>query len=169
MEAIYQRLVALGEPSIHVVEMTEDAFHTWHTNLRSTVPQAVVRVLQGKQLSTRDTFFAHFAVAFQFPHYFGNNWDAFNDCIHDLYRSGKSHVLLVSGAARLLTDRTHDDLRHLLEILQSHHQEWSESVGDTTDSQSTFHVVLQEDHQGFTTLTDRLTALGIAYEVLTPA
>lgn len=169
METIYQRLVTPGAPSIHVVEMTQEVFHTWQSHFRTAVPQAVIYVLQGKKLSTRDTFFEHFAAAFQFPHYFGNNWDAFNDCIHDLYRSGKPHVMLVSGAARLLIDSAHDDLRHLLEILQSHHQEWSESAAATTGNESTFHVVLQENHQEFTILTDRLESLDIEYEVLTPA
>src|SRR5262245_2113760 len=52
METIYQRLVTPGAPSIHVVEMTEEVFHTWQSHFRTAVPQAVIYVLQGKKLST---------------------------------------------------------------------------------------------------------------------
>lgn len=44
----------------------------------------VVRLLRGSRMTTVDGVFAEFAAAFQFPWYFGLNWDAMDECLTDL-------------------------------------------------------------------------------------
>lgn len=40
--------------------------------------------LEGKKIEKKEQFLNHAAVAMHFPDHFGNNWDAFEDCITDL-------------------------------------------------------------------------------------
>lgn len=49
--------------------------------------------------------FQEFAAALQFPWYFGENWDALNECINDLeWLPTKSYVLLVSHVDAVLPE-----------------------------------------------------------------
>lgn len=58
-----------------------------------------------------------FAAALQFPDYFGENWDAFHDCINDLrWMPSQSLVLWVTKTDKLLSKNA-KDLRILIEIL----------------------------------------------------
>ena len=40
--------------------------------------------LEGKQIERKEQFLNHAAVAMKFPSHFGNNWDAFYDCLTDM-------------------------------------------------------------------------------------
>lgn len=40
--------------------------------------------LEGKNIEKKEQFLNHAAVAMKFPSHFGDNWDAFYDCITDL-------------------------------------------------------------------------------------
>jgi hypothetical protein len=44
-------------------------------------PGSVVRFLRGKKMTTAQGLYDEFAAAFQFPYYFGNNGDAFDECL----------------------------------------------------------------------------------------
>ncbi|KYC42701.1 barnase inhibitor [Scytonema hofmannii PCC 7110] len=51
--------------------------------------------LNGREISSKETFLRKAAEAMQFPAYFGANWDAFDECITDLtWFSAESYVLL---------------------------------------------------------------------------
>ena len=60
------------------------------------------------------------AEALAFPDWFGENWDALEDCLTDLSWSGAAgHVLLFEGA------RAGDDFGVLVDILQSAAEYWA--------------------------------------------
>jgi len=40
--------------------------------------------LEGQKIEKKEQFLNHAAVAMKFPSHFGNNWDAFYDCLTDL-------------------------------------------------------------------------------------
>jgi len=42
------------------------------------------RVLRASKMSTQQDLFNEFGAALQFGDYFGENWNAFNECINDL-------------------------------------------------------------------------------------
>jgi hypothetical protein len=60
-------------------------------------------------------FFEEVALQLEFPSYFGQNWDAFDECVADLSRlpDGEGVVLVVSDAAFLLS-RESDNSKRLL-------------------------------------------------------
>ena len=61
------------------------------------------------------------AAALGFPDWFGQNWDALEDCLTDLsWREAEGYVLLFSGFTR------NDELGILLDVLASSAESWAE-------------------------------------------
>jgi hypothetical protein len=62
-----------------------------------------VRFLRGARGATAAAFFSEASATLQFPPYFGENWDAFFDCVTDLsWLRADALVLGVLDAGRLL-------------------------------------------------------------------
>jgi len=57
-----------------------------------------------------------------FPAWFGNNWDALEDCLGDLsWRKGDAHVLVLRNWQKM----SPDDLGVLIDVLRSSAEFWS--------------------------------------------
>lgn len=111
----------------------------------------VVRAVRGRKARTVEGLFDEFAAAFQFPHYFGENWAAFRDCIADLdwlpFRPGV--VVLIYGAEQVLQDAHPAELGTFIAALSAAAEEFAEAVvdGEWWDRPAVpFHVVLQGAH-----------------------
>jgi Barstar (barnase inhibitor) len=62
------------------------------------------------------------AQALGFPHWFGANWDALEDCLADLaWRAGTGHVILLERHGELPVD----DLGVLIEVLTAAADHWA--------------------------------------------
>jgi RNAse (barnase) inhibitor barstar len=60
------------------------------------------------------------AAALEFPDWFGENWDALEDCLSDLsWREATGHVLLFEGA------KVDDDFGVLVDVLTSAAESWA--------------------------------------------
>lgn len=60
------------------------------------------------------------AAVLEFPDWFGENWDALEDCLSDLsWREAAGHVLLFEGA------RVGDDFGVLVDVLRSAAEHWA--------------------------------------------
>lgn len=68
----------------------------------------------------KDVLLKRIAAALDFPQWFGENWDALEDCLSDLsWRDAPGHVLILEGA------RNGDDLGVLIDILRSSAEYWA--------------------------------------------
>src|SRR6185436_4253371 len=70
-------------------------------------PLALTRINLGKgsKAGSRAEILAAFAEAFEFPDWFGRNWDALEDCLGDLsWRKADGHVLLIADFDRVARD-----------------------------------------------------------------
>ncbi len=86
-------------------------------------PGLLARIVRGQRCTSRESLFQEFAAALQFPHYFGENWDAFEECLGDLSWFGGSGLLLVvTNADKLLVGQP-ENFRTLVTILRSVHDE----------------------------------------------
>jgi len=71
----------------------------------------------------KEALMDRFARALEFPHWFGGNWDALEDCLADLsWSSAAGHVLLIEGAG----DMPGDERGILADILAASAAWWAE-------------------------------------------
>ncbi|MCX4097227.1 barstar family protein [Nocardia sp. alder85J] len=78
------------------------------SGVRYRVPDGyLARELRGARMRTLAGVFDEFAAAFQFPYYFGENKDAFDECLRDLDEfvgAAAGYVALIRDSAELLAD-----------------------------------------------------------------
>ncbi|MBI3327336.1 MAG: barstar family protein [Nitrospinae bacterium] len=86
----------------------------WHcVHFVSSVDQAAVRAelegsgftlfeIDGSAIGTEADLFSTVAAELRFPNYFGNNWDALDECLRDMdWLPSKGYVLFVRDAEKL--------------------------------------------------------------------
>jgi hypothetical protein len=89
------------------------------------VPQDVATVypLDGRRCRTKAELLAHWAERLKFPIYFGQNWDAFEECLAEFLDRDSSEagglVLRIEHAADLLANDRDADLVILVDIVRS--------------------------------------------------
>ncbi|MEZ5671432.1 MAG: barstar family protein [Thiotrichaceae bacterium] len=99
--------------------------------------------LDGTQIKNKNDFFKEIATVMQFPEYFGENWDALQDCLTDLSWCAAKEYWLIYDNARNFAHATPDDWQTLCGILQDTVIYWQNTatpltwivVGDATISQ----------------------------------
>lgn len=106
-----------------------------------------VRIVRGRKMRTLRGVFDEFAAALQFPLYFGENMDAFDECIGDLegLPAGKGYVVIIVEPDQILADAGDEALESLVDTLRSATAEWAEPIerGEWWDRPAIpFHVVL---------------------------
>ena len=101
-------------------------------------------------MSSEAAMYDEFAAALQFPWYFGNNRDAFADCLTDLawLAQGAGYVWIVARAHLFLADAGAEVRQWVAECFDDVRRFWAEPVeeGDSWDRPAVAcHVVLQFD------------------------
>ncbi|HET9060320.1 MAG TPA: barstar family protein [Acidimicrobiales bacterium] len=101
----------------YTVELGRSDFDDLRLHLVDEADGAAVVVLRGWKCKRTEDFFDEVASALQFPWYFGENWDAFEEAIGDLsWLPADGYVLMVNDAGELLSEAP-GELRTLLDIL----------------------------------------------------
>ncbi|MVU78795.1 hypothetical protein GPX89_16275 [Nocardia sp. ET3-3] len=76
------------------------------SGVRYRIPEGYLsREVRGRKMRTVAELFDEFAAAFQFPYYFGENKDAFDECLRDLdefVEAAMGYVVVVRNAALML-------------------------------------------------------------------
>lgn len=119
------------------------------SGVRFRAPEGfVVRELRGSKMRTLAGVYDEFAAAFQFPYYFGQNKDAFDECLRDLDEfvgTAPGYVVLVRDSGQLLAERSAERGWFVSAMTDCAHY-WS-SHG------SLFRVVLQAAPEGLPVVT----------------
>ncbi|WP_067674031.1 barstar family protein [Nocardia miyunensis] len=114
------------------------------SGVRFRAPEGyVVRELRGSKMRTLAGVFDEFAAAFQFPYYFGENKDAFDECLRDLDEfvgQAPGYVAVVRDSAQLLAERS-AERDWFVSAMTDCARYWSEHEGS-------FRVVLQAAPEG---------------------
>lgn len=105
------------------------------------------RTLRGDKMRNVQGLFDEFFAAFQFPYYFGRNWNAFIECLGemDYINPGKGIVMLLHRPEELLADSPRDRVV-FSEVLTHISKMYSEAIeyGEWSDRPALpFHVVFQ--------------------------
>lgn len=80
--------------------------------------------LDGRDISTKETFLKKAAEAMKFPGYFGANWDAFDECITDLEWFPAQRYILVYDRHQVFAQADPEQWQILLGILSSAEEYW---------------------------------------------
>jgi hypothetical protein len=94
---------------------------------RAARADEIVDAAKGSKLSIvriafapKDALLKNIARALHFPDWFGQNWDALEDCLTDLsWRAGGGEVLILEGA------KAGDDFGILIDVLRSSAEFWA--------------------------------------------
>jgi hypothetical protein len=106
--------------------------------------RSVVRFLRGKKMTTVQSMFDEFAAALQFPYYFGNNGNAFDECLTDLsWLPATTYVLTIFDSADLLAKEP-TQLPLFIDAFEQTCVQWSTPIanGESWDRPAVpFHVI----------------------------
>lgn len=125
-----------------------------------------VRTVRGHKLVDVPSLFDEFAGVFQFPSYFGRNWDALDECISDLeWIPAPWYVLFVTDAHLVLPEKE-NDFRIFVTLLSHVAATWVQPVPPNSDWRWThdaipFHVVFQTPAKEEVAVTRRLHDAGV--------
>jgi diadenosine tetraphosphate (Ap4A) HIT family hydrolase len=81
----YSKLFEVGKPPFFTLVIDTASLDSLYLQLFDKYKGAIIRMIRGNKSKTTPDFFNEVAAALQFPYYFGENWDAFNDCIKDFH------------------------------------------------------------------------------------
>jgi RNAse (barnase) inhibitor barstar len=81
--------------------------------------------LNGLEIKSKNDLLSHLARVLMFPDYFGNNWDALEECLLDLgWIPANGYVLLFSHPENFVTNSL-EDFKIFKEIITSASKYWS--------------------------------------------
>ena len=100
-----------------------------------------VHVVRGGKSGKVADLFCELSAALQFPHYFGENWDAFADCLQDLAWIEQGSVVIVfTDADKLLKSAKAAEVETFKNVIADATAYWNESK---KKSGKTLHVIFQ--------------------------
>ncbi len=103
--------------------------------------EPLVRIIRGRHCQDYAQLMAELAAVFQFPYYFGHNWDAFNECIQDLWwMKANSYLLVITDFDQLLP-KDREGRRIFIEILKGASDNWSKVNGWPLSTFQTDHPI----------------------------
>jgi RNAse (barnase) inhibitor barstar len=132
---------SLAGPKVHVDQL--DASAPRARKLIHSEPGEVVRVLRGSKMTTDAKLFDEVGAAFQFPSYFGENWNALRDCLGDLeWMPADRYIVVVTDVDAMLAQAP-DLLEHLVVAFNEVANEWGQTANRPLPEPRAFHVVLR--------------------------
>lgn len=110
----------------------------------------VVRLIRGHRACDKTSLLCETAAAMQFPHYFGNNFDAMDECLADLLWPDACTIIVVLANAVVAAKNSDTEFRTYLEV-------WRDWVESSTSKRV---LVLHAEPYEIRGLGDRLERLG---------
>jgi hypothetical protein len=127
---------------------------------QQSTKRLAARVVRCRKASTKSALFDECAAALQFPLYFGENWDALNDCLGDLdWLNVEAFVLVIVDAAHLLTKASVDEVTQLFHILEQAAKRWRHP--GASGKGRPYHVVLHAAPGEEAALLNRCKSAGL--------
>ncbi|AZV42996.1 ribonuclease inhibitor Barstar [Peribacillus asahii] len=106
-----------------------------------------VAMIDGQKCRNKKSFFKEFAKKLKFPDYFGDNWDAFDECLNDLeWLDAEQYVLFIENF-NLIFENDEKNLEIFLNILVDTVGEWKmgREYGALQTPPIPFHIVMYSD------------------------
>jgi len=159
------RFLQATAPHLHLLVATPHQACDFAWSLQRTSDrQVVVRTLRGSKARTAARLFDEFAAALQFPYYFGENWDALDECLADLdWLPGTAYVLVFTDSQHLLDGEPAGQFALLVDVLENAARGWAQSQQRRpARTPRAFHVVFQCSPENEDEFLARINDLGRA-------
>lgn len=160
------RLFEVASPRLHVVSRPSEDRIAYVWPLTKLPDGAIFRRVRCDKMQTVPRLFDEMAAAFQFPPYFGENWNALDECMQDLdWMRGSSYTTLLWNAETLLADSPADELARFLRLLDRVGDAWSHpvSVGAAWDRPAIpFHCIFAVPPEQVDKLVLRIRGFSLA-------
>jgi RNAse (barnase) inhibitor barstar len=82
--------------------------------------------LEGQKISKKEQFLNHASLAMHFPEHFGNNWDAFEDCLTDLSWVDEEGYVIFYDHFGSFAEHAPSQFETALEVFKSAVESWRE-------------------------------------------
>lgn len=113
-----------------------------------TSDTTVVRIIRGKRCTDSNALFHEWAAALQFPYYFGENWDGFEECLGDIeWLPATSYLFFLTHTSLILRD-AEEGFAIFIDILKRAAIDWNsgENPGNLSGQPSvSFHIVFHSE------------------------
>jgi hypothetical protein len=154
-------LLKIGGPVFHLLVDNDSEACDQVTALQHEAGNRLtMRTVRGRKADTLAGFFDESAAALQFPYYFGENWDAFNDCISDLeWLPGEGYVVIITHAISMLEKEPADALKQFITSSQHAAQHWHKP--EKGKKAKPFNLILHAAQNEASSLKSKWQALGI--------
>lgn len=138
---------------------------------KQDIPEGILLLeLDATLMINLEGLYREFATVFKFPDYFGENFNALDECITDLeWLPADGYLLVIKNSGSLLNEEPEDTLESLLSILDGAGSEWATPVvqGEVWDREGVpFHTILMLDENEAPDFYLRLKKLGLEIENL---
>ena len=156
-------------PWLHVASASlSDITNLGWSLMGTDSPKVVVRFLRGGKMRRVNSLFDEFVAALQFPYYFGENWNAFDECLTDLaWLPGDVYILIITNSEATLAEEDEEQFFTFIEILHNAGEEWSRPV-ETSEPWShqpvPFHVIFQSSESDLDVVTSRLKSTRVPFQ-----
>ncbi len=133
----------------------------------------LLRVVRGSKMKTVQAVLDEFSAAFQFPWYFGDNRDAFDECLTDLGWLSAARfqacVVVVLEAKFLLMEENDREREWFVAAMTDAANEWATPSSVPTDwgLSLPFHVLMQAEPSAVAELRDRWEPVGARFRTVT--
>lgn len=146
-------LLKLCEPYFHLTIGEKSDFMRLYLQYKKAAGSSnTVLLINGKKCSNKNKLFKEFVQPFQFPGYFGYNWDAFEECLNDLsWLPSKSYILFLSDINAVLGSYD-NDFNIFIDLLVDTIDKWTNGRNckpEFPKSPTPFHIVFQcvQEHE----------------------
>lgn len=165
----YEKLFRPEELTFYLKVIDESSLADLYVQLMSDYPQAAIRMVRGNKSKTVADFFNEIGAALQFPYYFGENWDGFDECITDLsWIDGEAYLLVVSQANLLLQGSAQKDFQILIQVLSDAHDTWltQPQLVNSQEQPTAFHVLFTCSDGELAAFSQRLAEINVEFQIL---
>lgn len=153
----------IGRPAstIQIADIAMTDMYTLMIREQRENPGTAYRFLRGHKCQTESDLFDEFAAALQFPYYFGENWDALEECCRDLGNIHlRAHCVVVGNAHYLLKNSSERSFHLFAETMNRVIQ-----YSQTNTHGFHFTILLQSESSSFEVLRERLVNLRAFFSI----
>ncbi len=157
-------ILSVDSPWAYFVACEEGDIDSFALRWRHREDKFVLRILRGRRCSDEQRLFQEWAAALQFPYYFGENWDAFDECLADLeWMPARAYLFAITNIDGLLR-RKDREFQIFMSILDKVAAEWATPVAVDAEWDRPaipFRVMFHSEPRNETKARQRLEQAGV--------